>query len=101
MLSSLGVNFYNFNNREREEQYIIRRLMAYGIPASGDFTKDKALLKKVETLGLDHISATKEIKTENYTENTDYIQSEQVPIINEYKGAEQISILNRLKLGLI
>lgn len=104
MFSFSGVNFCA-NKDELEWRYIIRRLMAYGVPSSGDLATDKQLLQKVERGALEPVQGTKETKVENFVENVDYVQNSQnneLSLLAEQKtGAEQLGILNKLKLGLI
>ena len=104
MLSFLGVSFHG-NKEEYELRYIMRRLMAYGVSPSGDLTKDKQTLKKIEKGELEPVTATHNTKVENFVENLDNKQTENIPeliTLNEERiGAEQLAILNKLKLGLV
>lgn len=104
MFSYLGVSFH-CNKEEMELRYIMRRLISYGASPTGDLTKDKQTLKKIERGELQPVQETFETKVENLTENTDYKQAEYIaeliPLTEERKGAEQLAILNKLKLGLI
>ena len=101
MFSSLGVNF-SFNKEILEERYVVRRLMSYGVPSSGDLSRDKTLLKKIESGQLEVVNSVNEAKTELYAESTDYEQTNQSNVLEESKiGAEQLGILNKLRLGLV
>ena len=100
MISSLGVNF-SFNKDLMEERYIIRRLMALGIPSTGDIASDKALLKKVEAGLIKPVDEIHNTKAENIADNIDTKQNSIQALESEKIGAEQLGILNKLKLGLI
>lgn len=100
MLSGIGLSL-NLTNEELYWRYIIRRLMSFGIPSSGDFATDKQILQKIESGKISAITEISAPKSENYTENTDYNDSEQTNLELQRTGAEQLAMLIKLRLGLL
>ncbi len=104
-LSLSGISFYN-HNEEIEAKYIARCLMSYGVPASGDLTTDKRLLKRIESGEmLLPVVSSQGTETKQYTGATEYSHNqydEQLTRLeSERSGAEQLGVLMKLQQGLI